>query len=121
MTSIGFALSIGRVASLLSQLPAGALVDAVRGKARVAAFSVLAFMTSALMLAVSPLALPVYLAKVLHGFSSCTLGPSIAALSVAVAGGGRLRERLGPNARYASIGSGAGAAPMGARGYYFSR
>jgi MFS family permease len=120
MTSIGFALSIGTVTSLLSQLPAGALVDAARSKARVAAFSVLAFMASALMLAVSPLALPVYLAKVLHGFSSCTLGPSIAALSVAVARGERLGERLGRNARYASIGSGAGAALMGACGYYFS-
>jgi MFS family permease len=120
MTSIGFALSIGTMTSLLSQLPAGALVDAVRSKARVAAFSVLAFMASALMLAVSPLALPVYLAKVLHGFSSCTLGPSIAALSVAVARGARLGERLGRNARYASIGSGAGAALMGACGYYFS-
>ena len=120
LTAIGFALSVGTVTSLVSQLPAGALVDAVRSKTRVAAASVLAFMASALMLAVSPLPLTVYLAKVLHGFSSCTLGPSIAALSVAIAGRERLGERLGRNARYASIGSGAGAALMGACGYYFT-
>ena len=120
LTAIGFALSIGTVTALLSQLPAGALVDAVRSKTRVAAFSVCAFMASALMLAASPLTLPVYLAKMLHGFSSCTLGPSIAAMSVAVAGRARLGERLGRNARYAALGSGVGAALMGACGYWVS-
>ncbi len=120
LTAIGFALSIGTVTALVSQLPAGALVDAVRSKTRVAAFSVSAFMGSALMLAVSPQVLPVYIAKVLHGFSSCTLGPSIAAMSVAVAGRARLGERLGRNARYAALGSGVGAALMGACGYWVS-
>ncbi len=120
MTSIGIALSVGTVTSLVSQLPAGALVDAVRSKVRVAGFSVGAFMASALLLALSPLALPVYIAKVLHGFSSCTLGPSIAAMSLRVAGHAGLGERLGRNARYASLGSGVGAALMGACGYYVS-
>ena len=120
LTAIGFALSIGTVTAMLSQLPAGALVDAVRSKTRVAAFSVSAFMASALMLAISPQTLPVYISKVLHGFSSCTLGPSIAAMSVAIAGRARLGERLGRNARYAALGSGVGAALMGACGYWVS-
>jgi MFS family permease len=120
LTAIGTALAVGTATSFLSQLPAGALVDAVSRKARVAGASVLAFLASALLLAASPLPLTVYLAKVLHGFSSCTLGPSVAALSIAIAGRGALGERLGRNARYASLGSGAGAALMGACGYYFS-
>ena len=120
LTAIGFALSVGTVSSLLSQLPAGALVDATRSKRRVAALSVLAFTLSALLLAISPLPLPVYVAQVLHGFSSCTLGPAIAALSIAIAGQAWLGLRLGRNARYASIGNGVGAALMGICGYFIS-
>ena len=120
LTAIGFALSVGTVSSLVSQLPAGALVDAARSKTRVAALSVLAFTLSALLLAISPLPLPVYVAQILHGFSSCTLGPAIAALSIAIAGQAWLGLRLGRNARYASIGNGVGAALMGACGYFVS-
>ena len=74
---------------MASQLPAGALVDAVRSKARVAFFSILAFCLSALLFTIWPVPLSVYLAEILHGFSSCTLGPAIAAISLAVAGPGR--------------------------------
>ncbi len=120
LTAIGFALSVGTVSSLVSQLPAGALVDAVRSKTRVAGLSVVAFTLSALLLAISPLPLPVYVAQILHGFSSCTLGPAIAALSIAIAGQAWLGLRFGRNARYASIGNGVGAALMGACGYFVS-
>ncbi len=120
LTAIGFALSLGTVTSMASQLPAGALVDAVRSKHHVAAFSILVFTASALLFAVQPTPLFVYLAEVLHGFSSCTLGPAIVAMSLAVAGEQALGLRLGRNARYASIGNGVGAALMGACGYYVS-
>src|SRR5262249_5628788 len=47
-----------------------------------------------------------------------TLGPVIAAISLALTGPGALGLRLGRNARFASIGNGVGAALMGAAGYY---
>jgi MFS family permease len=120
LTAIGFALSLGTITSMASQLPAGALVDAARNKSRVAAFSILVFTISALLFAVAPIPLFIYLAQVLHGFSSCTLGPAIVAMSLAVAGEAALGARLGRNARYSSIGNGIGAALMGACGYYIS-
>jgi MFS family permease len=120
LTAIGFALSLGTVTSMASQLPAGALVDAVRNKTAVAACSILVFTASALLFAVQPTPLFVYLAEVLHGFSSCTLGPALVAMSLAVAGEAALGQRLGRNARYGSIGNGIGAALMGACGYYVS-
>lgn len=120
-TGIGLALGIGTVTAMASQVPAGALVDMVRGKARVAAISILAFTTSALLFALSPTRPFVYLAEVLHGFSSCTLGPAIAAISLALAGQRGLGLRLARNARYAAIGNGVGAALMGAIGYYVSQ
>jgi MFS family permease len=119
-TAIGVALSIGTVTSMASQVPAGALVDAIANKTRVAAFSVLIFTASALMFAVHPIPLLVYLAEILHGVSSCTLGPAIAAMSLALAGSYGMALRLGRNARYAAVGNGVGAALMGACGQYLS-
>jgi MFS family permease len=119
-TAVGIALSIGTVSSMASQVPAGALVDAIANKTRVAAFSVLVFTASALMFAIYPIPLFVYLAEILHGVSSCTLGPAIAAMSLALAGRFGMSLRLGRNARYAAVGNGAGAALMGACGQYVS-
>lgn len=119
-TAIGVALSVGTVSSMASQVPAGALVDAIRNKTRVAAFSVLVFTASALMFAIYPIPLFVYLAEVLHGISSCTLGPAIAAMSLALAGRFGMAVRLGRNARYSAVGNGVGAALMGACGQYLS-
>jgi MFS family permease len=119
-TGIGLALSLGTLTAMASQLPAGALVDAMRSKSRAAAFSILAFAMSALLFALYPVSISVYAAEILHGFSSCTLGPAIAAISLAIAGHSALGRRLGRNARFASIGNGIGAALMGACGYYVS-
>jgi MFS family permease len=119
-TAIGVALSVGTVSSMASQVPAGALVDAISNKTRVAAFSVLVFTASALMFAIYPIPLFVYLAEVLHGVSSCTLGPAIAAMSLVLAGRMGMAVRLGRNARYSAVGNGVGAALMGACGQYFS-
>ena len=122
-SEIGLALSIGTITFMAAQVPCGALVDATRHKNRIAAFAVVAIVASALLLATLPERLPVFAAEVLHGLASCILTPAIAALSLAAVGGAsghRFGERLGRNARFASIGSGAAAAAMGAVGYYWS-
>jgi MFS family permease len=119
---IGLALSIGTATFMVAQVPCGALVDATRFKGRVAAFAVLAIVASALLLALFPARLPVFMAEVLHGLASCILTPAIAALSLAAVGsaGHLFGERLGRNARFASIGSGLAAALMGLVGYWVS-
>ncbi len=119
-TAIGLALSLGTAAAMASQLPAGALVDAMRSKVNAARIGILSFTLCALMFAVYPVQLFVYIAEILHAFASCMLGPAIAAISLAVAGHRALGLRLGRNARYASIGNAVGAALMGACGYYLS-
>jgi MFS family permease len=117
---IGFALTLGTMTSLISQLPAGALVDAMRNKRLAASWALLAIIIAALLLAFLPRTLPVLVAQVLHGFASCVMTPAIAAISLHLAGHAALGERLGRNARYASIGNGLAAAVMGATGAYFS-
>ena len=117
---IGFALTLGTVTSLISQLPAGALVDAVRNKRMAASWALIGVIIAALLLALRPNQLPVLVAQILHGFASCVITPAIAAISLHLAGHAALGERLGRNARFASIGNGLAAAVMGATGAYFS-
>jgi MFS family permease len=119
-TSIGLALSLGTITAMASQVPAGALVDRITNKAAVVLFSILAFGVSALLFAVRPVPLAVYVAEMIHSFSSCTLTPAIAALSLMAAAPAMQGLRFGRNARFAAIGNGIGAALMGAFGYYVS-
>ncbi|MCC6720162.1 MAG: MFS transporter [Acetobacteraceae bacterium] len=117
---IGLALGIGTIATIASQLPAGAMVDALHNKRLAAAAACLAIAASALMIGLWPVQLSVWAAKILHGFASSMLTPTIAAISLALVGRAALGERLGRNSRYAAIGSGVAAAVMGAFGTYVS-
>jgi MFS family permease len=119
-TTIGIALSVGTFAAMASQIPAGVLVDMARRKSVIAGLSLLAFSMSAMLFAVRPGFLSVMIAEVLHGFASCTLGPCIAAMSIALVSHSGLAARFARNARFSSIGNALGAALMGAFGYYIS-
>jgi len=117
---IGFALSLGTITAMVSQVPAGVLVDALRRKRVAVGAGVLAVGLSALFLAIWPALLPVLTAQVLHGFASCVLTPGIAAVSLELVGHATLGERIGRNARFAALGSGLAAGVMGLLGTYVS-
>jgi MFS family permease len=117
---IGFVLSIGGIIGLLGQVPGGAIVDAARSERVVAGFAVAAIGVSALAYALWPIFPVVTAAAVLHGLASCVLGPAIAAISLGLVGPSAIGERLGRNARFASLGNGFAAALMGACGYFVS-
>ncbi len=117
---IGEALSVGTIVAMLSQLPAGALVDAMRSKRLAIAVGGLAVALSALLFAASSTWISVLGAEVLHGFASCMIGPAIAAVSLELVGRVGLGVRLGRNARFASIGSAVAAVILGAIGTYVS-
>jgi MFS family permease len=117
---IGLMLSVGTVTAMLSQLPGGAVIDALQSKRGAAAAAILAITISALLLGSSPTFVPVLSAEIFHGFASCMLTPAMAAISLALVGRMNLGERLGRNARWASIGSAVAAGMMGLSGEYFS-
>jgi MFS family permease len=117
---IGFVLSIGGIIGLIGQMPGGAIVDAARSKKWVAGLAVAAIGLSALGYAAFPVFPIVVTAATLHAVASCVLGPSIAAISLGLVGPFAIGERLGRNARYASLGNGVAAAVMGTCGYYLS-
>src|ERR1700747_1718998 len=67
--AIGAALSAGSVAGMVSQVPGGALVDALRNKRQAAAAAIIGVMASALLIALWPALLPISLAEILHAFA----------------------------------------------------
>ncbi|PAJ82194.1 MFS transporter [Burkholderia ubonensis] len=117
---IGMVLSIGTVSAMVSQVPGGAAVDALKNKKGAAAWAIAAIILSAVLLAASPTIVPVIAAEVFHGFASCMLVPAMAAISFSLVGRADLGDRLGRNARWASIGSAVAAGLMGLTGEYFS-
>src|ERR1700712_3913367 len=117
---IGFVLSIGGLVALIGQMPGGAIVDAARSERLVAGLAVATIGVSALGYVAWPIFPVVVAAATLHAAASCVLGPAIAAISLGLVGPVAIGERLGRNARYASLGNGISAAVMGAVAYLVS-
>src|SRR6202165_5109674 len=117
---IGLVLSIGGVVGLIGQMPGGAIVDAVRSARLVAGVAIATIGVSALGYAAGPFFPVVPPAATLHAAASCVLGPAIAAISLGLVGPLAIGERLGRNARFASLDNGTAAAVMGTAGYLLS-
>jgi predicted MFS family arabinose efflux permease len=117
---IGLVLSAAGFVSLIGQMPGGALVDAARSERFVAGVAIAAICVSALTYAVLPIFPTVLAGSILHAAASCVLGPAMAAISLGLVGHAAIGQRLGRNARFASIGNGLAAAAMGACGYLLS-
>ena len=117
---IGVVLSVGGLAALIGQIPGGALVDAARSERLVAGAAVAVIGLCALSLALWPIYPVVLAASITHSLASCVLGPAMAAISLGLVGHAAIGERLGRNARFASIGNGLAAAIMGVSGYLVS-
>jgi len=118
--NIGYVLSVGGLAGLLSQLPGGELLDASRSKRLLFALSAIVVAVSALVIALWPMLSVVFVALVLQGLTGGVLGPAVAAISLGLVGHAALAERLGRNQRFASAGALTVTALMGAIGYFLS-
>ncbi|WP_025034770.1 MFS transporter [Bradyrhizobium sp. DOA9] len=117
---IGLVLSIGGIVALIGQMPGGAIIDAAKSERLVAALAIATIGACALAYAAMPIFAVVVTAATLHAMASCVLGPAIAAISLGLVGPLAIGERLGRNARFASLGSGIAAAVMGTVGYLLS-
>jgi MFS family permease len=102
--NIGFALTAGGFAGLLSQLPGGALLDAIRSKRIAVALGAGMVAAGALIIAIWPSFPLVFCALVLQGITGGFLGLAIVAISLGLVGNAALAERLGRNQRFASTG-----------------
>jgi len=116
---IGVALTVGSLLGLVTQVPAGALVDAIPGKRQLALIGVAAISVSAILIAVWPVFSVVVMAEVLHAIATCVLGPATIAISLGLVGYAHFSDRLARNVRYAALGNAIAAFVMGFFGYRF--
>src|SRR5271170_7138560 len=117
---IGYVLTAAGFAGLLSQLPGGELLDAMRSKRLAVALGAAMVAAGALIIALWPTFPLVLSALVLQGITGGFLGLAIAAISLGLVGHAALGERLGRNQRFASTGGVVAAGLMGLIAYFLS-
>jgi MFS family permease len=117
---VGVALTVGGIAGILAQTPAGALVDRLRSKRALIAAGVVALASGALLIAFAPANGPVLSAQVLIGGTSSVFGPAICAVSLGIVGHRLFDRRQGRNQAFNSAGNVAAAVSMGLLGYFVS-
>jgi predicted MFS family arabinose efflux permease len=117
---VGLALTVGGIAGILTQTPAGALVDFLRSKRALIAVAVAALAAGALLIALFPSFWPVMGAQVLIGGTSSVFIPAICAISLGVVGRAAFDTRQGRNQTFNSAGNVTAAVSMGLLGYLVS-
>src|ERR1700722_19958649 len=117
---VGVALTIGSIAGIASQTPAGALVDRLKSKRALIATGVLALAIGALLIAFLPSSWPVVTAQVLIGAMSSFFLPAIAAISVGNVALKLFDLRQGRNQTFNSAGNVVAALAIGLIGYFIS-
>jgi MFS family permease len=117
-SSIGLVLGVGGMAGVLSQVPGGAIADAIKWKRGLAAIGIAAIGAAALILAFVPSFLAVLVAETLHGATAGLITPAIAAISLGLVGRKGMSVRTGRNYRYAAAGNALTAGVMGLAGAY---
>jgi predicted MFS family arabinose efflux permease len=117
---VGLALTVGGIAGILTQTPAGALVDFLRSKRALIAVAVAALAAGALLIALFPSFWPVMGAQVLIGGTSSVFIPAICAISLGVVGRAAFDTRQGRNQTFNSAGNVTAALSMGLLGYLAS-
>jgi predicted MFS family arabinose efflux permease len=118
--SVGLALSVGGIAGILTQTPAGGLVDFLRSKRALVGVAVAALAAGALLIALFPRFWPVMGAQVLIGGTSSVFLPAICAMSLGIVGRAAFDTRQGRNQTFNSAGNVIAAVSMGLLGYFVS-
>src|SRR6266550_5706829 len=118
---VGLALTVGTLAGVISQIPGGALADALRWKRALAAIGIGMICVSALILALMPSFALVFFAEILHGLTAGIVTPAIAAISLGLVGRRAMSVRTGRNYRFNAAGNALTAGLMGLAGQYFAK
>src|SRR5215470_10543257 len=119
-SNIGFVLTVSGFAGLLTQVPAGDLIDMAKSKRALIGTGTAAVTLALLILGLRSDFPSIFMAGVLQGTFGSILGPAVAAISLGLVGNDALAERLGRNQRFASIGGLTAAGLMGVIGYLLS-
>ncbi len=114
--SIGSVLTVSTIVAVISQVPAGILVDWTQAKRLVVAAGILMVAAGALLIAWLPSYFPVLIAELLHGIPGGAIRSAIAGIGLGLVGHRTFNTRVGRNHRWDSYGNALTAAGMGALG-----
>jgi MFS family permease len=117
---VGFALTIGGIAGIMAQTPAGGLVDRLHAKRALIGLGICGLAVGALLIAFAPLFWPVMAAQVLIGGVSSIFIPAVCAISLGIVGHELFDARQGRNQGFNSAGNVVAAVSMGLLGYFVS-
>lgn len=115
---VGLALTIGGLAGIATQTPAGALVDRLRSKRLLIALGSAGLVVGALVLVWFPKVPTVMAAQVLIGGVSSIFNPAVAAIALGLVGHKLFDRRQGRNQSWNAAGNVAAALSMGLVGTY---
>jgi MFS family permease len=118
--SVGVALTVGGIAGILTQTPAGALVDRLHSKRALVFLGIVALAVGALLTAFIPNFWSVMSAQVLIGGTSSIFGPAICAISLGIVGHKLFDLRQGRNQAFNAAGNVVAAVSMGLLGRFIS-
>jgi MFS family permease len=111
----------GTIAALIAQIPGGALIDAAPWKRGLAGIGICMIGASALIFAVAPAYVLVFVAQILNGMSGAIVTPAIAAISLGLVGRSAMSTRTGRNTRFNALGNVLTAGAMGLAGQYVAK
>jgi MFS family permease len=102
---VGFALTLGGLAAVAMQTPAGAVIDAVHRKRTLLAASLGVLVAGAFLLMWHRSPMTVYSAQVLIGGSGAFLAPTVAAITLGIVGTGAFDKQFGKNQAFNAAGN----------------
>lgn len=117
---VGLALTVGGIAGIIAQTPAGALVDRLHTKRTLIGIAIGGLGAGALLIAFAPFLWPVMAAQALIGGVSSIFIPAICAISIGIVGHELFDTRQGRNQSFNSAGNVFAAVSMGLLGYFVS-
>lgn len=118
---IGWLLTVGGLAGIVTQIPGGALVDWAAAKRLLIGLALAAIAIGGLIFGFTSNAVLVFTAEILHGSTSGVLKPAMAALALGLVGHRVLGRRLGRNYLYDALGNALTAAILGVVGHIISK
>lgn len=115
--SIGIVLSIGGIATVAAQGPAGGLVDSIRWKRTLIAVAATAVAAAAIVMALVPRFWPVAIAQGVNGVADAVFPVAISAISLGIVGRKAFTRRIGRNEAWNHAGNAVTAIAAGVAGY----
>lgn len=112
--AVGQALTLGGIVTVASQTPAGWLVDRIPAKRLILMVSASVLAGGALLLSLNARTTTVYIAQILVGLAASFAGPTLAAITLNIAGKERFDRQFGRNQSFNAAGNLFAAATMAA-------